>query len=117
LLIYLPVIAQKQLFEGIDALSSPGSWVAVEEGRPMPQAAFEAKQAEERTSDADGTFFTLVFNEQHAPADEWFTTHGWTAEATPLATYLRDLGRPMPEDDPEVSPMVGSIRLVSATKG
>jgi methyltransferase (TIGR00027 family) len=116
LLIYLPAIAQKQLFEGIDALSSPGSWVAVEEGRPMPSAAFEAKRAEERASDAEGTFFTLVFNEQHAPADEWFAAHGWTAESTRLATYMRDLGRPMPEDDPDVSPMVGSISLVSATK-
>ena len=66
LLIYLPAIAQEQLFEGIDALSSPGSWVAVEEGRPMPQAAFEAKQAEERAAGAEGTFFTLVYNEQHA---------------------------------------------------
>jgi hypothetical protein len=82
----------------------------------MPQAAFEAKQAVERTADADGTFFTLVYNEQHAPADEWFAAHGWTAEATQLATHLRELGRPAPEDDPDVSPMVGSISLVSATK-
>lgn len=116
LLIYLPASAQEQLFAGIDALSSAGSWVAVEEGRPMPKAAFEAKQAEERTADAEGTFFTLVYNEQHAPADEWFGAHGWTAEATPLATYLRELGRPAPEDDPDVTPMVDSISLVTATK-
>jgi methyltransferase (TIGR00027 family) len=116
LLIYLPASAQEQLFEGVDALSSPGSWVAVEEGRPMPKAAFEAKRAEERTAGAEGTFFTLVYNEQHAPADEWFAAHGWTAEATQLATYLRELGRPTPKDDPDVSPMVGSISLVSATK-
>jgi methyltransferase (TIGR00027 family) len=116
LLIYLPASAQEQLFEGIDALSSPGSWVAVEEGRPMPKAAFEAKRAEERTAGAEGTFFTLVYNEQHAPADEWFAARGWTAEATQLTTYLRELGRPAPEDDPDVSPMVGSISLVSATK-
>jgi hypothetical protein len=31
-------------------------------------------------------------------------------------SYLRELGRPAPEDDPDVSPMVGSISLVSATK-
>ena len=116
LLIYLPASAQEQLFEGIDALSSPGSWVAVEEGRPMPKAAFEAKRAEERTAGAEGTFFTLVYNEQHAPADEWFAAHEWTAEATQLTAYLRELGRPAPEDDPDVSPMVGSISLVSATK-
>ena len=82
----------------------------------MPQAAFEAKQAEERTAGAEGTFFTLVYNEQHAATDEWFTARGWTAEATQLTAYMRELGRPMPEDDPDVSPMVGSISLVSATK-
>jgi len=117
LLLYLPASAQRQLFDGIDALSSPGSWVAVEEGRPMPQAAFEAKQEEERASGADGTFFTLVYNEQHAPAADWFGARRWTGEATPLAGYLRELGRPVPEDDPDVAPMVGSISLVSATKG
>jgi methyltransferase (TIGR00027 family) len=116
LLIYLPASAQEQLFEGIDALASPGSWVAVEEARPMPQAVFEAKRAEERTAGAEGTFFTLVYNEQHAPADEWFTAHGWAAEATQLSGYLRELGRPVPEDDPDVTPMADSISLVSATK-
>jgi len=83
----------------------------------MPQAAFAAKQEEERTAGAEGSFFTLVYNEQHAPADEWFAAQGWTAEATPLTTHLRELGRPMPEDDPDVTPMVDSISLVTATKG
>ena len=116
LLIYLPASAQEQLFDGIDALSSPGSWVAVEEARSMPKEAFEAKQAEERTTGAEGTFFTLVYNEQHAPADEWFGARGWAADATPLTTYLRELGRPIPEDDPDVTPMVDSISLVTARK-
>jgi methyltransferase (TIGR00027 family) len=116
LLIYLPASAQEQLFDGIDALSSPGSWVAVEEATSMPREVFEAKQAEERTTGAEGTFFTLVYNEQHAPAGEWFGSRGWTAEATPLTAYLRELGRPMPEDDPDVAPMVSSISLVTATK-
>ena len=117
LLIYLPASAQEQLFAGIDALSSPGSRVAVEEGKPMPRDAFEAKRAEERAEGDEGTFFTLVYNEQHAPAEDWFGAKGWTAQATPLAPYLRELGRPAPEDDPDVSPMVESISLVTAAKG
>lgn len=116
LLIYLPASAQEQLFGSIDALSSPGSWVAVEETRSMPQEVFEAKQAEERSTGAEGTFFTLVYNEQHAPADEWFGARGWTAEATLLTAYMSELGRPTPDDDPDVTPMVGSISLVTATK-
>jgi methyltransferase (TIGR00027 family) len=116
LLIYLPATAQQQLFAGIDELASIGSWVAVEEGRPMPTEAFEAKKQEERAAGEEGTFFTLVYNEQHAPAEEWFGAHGWTAEATPLPEYLSELGRPIPVDHPEAGPMVASISLVNAVK-
>lgn len=117
LLIYLPATAQEQLFAGIDALSASGSWVAVEEGRPMPAEIFAAKQKEEQDTGESATFFNLTYNEQHAPAAEWFRTRGWTAEATPLPAYLDAVGRPVPADDPEAGPMIGSISLVSATKG
>ncbi len=116
LLIYLPAAAQEQLFAGIDALSAPGSRVAVEEGRPMPEQAFAAKKQEERDAGLTGTFFTLVYNEQHAPAEEWFTGRGWSAEATALSGYLERVGRPIPSDDPEAGPMAESISLVSAVK-
>lgn len=117
LLIYLPATAQEQLFAGIDALSAPGSWVAVEEGRPMPAEVFAAKQQEERDAGSAVTFFNLTYNEQHAPAAEWFATRGWTAVATPLSVYLAEVGRPVPGDDSEAGPMIGSISLVSATTG
>jgi methyltransferase (TIGR00027 family) len=117
LLIYLPATAQQQLFAGIDELASPGSWVGVEEGRPMPQAVFEAKQQEERAAGEEGAFFTLTYNQQIAPAAEWFGTRGWSAEETPLLEYMRDLGRPVPEDNPDAGPMIGSISLVTAVKG
>jgi methyltransferase (TIGR00027 family) len=116
LLIYLPAAAQGQLFAGIDALSAPGSRVAVEEGRPMPDQIFLAKQQEERDAGQEGTFFTLTYNEQCAPAADWFGERGWTAEATPLPAYLDRVGRPNPADDPEAGPMTGSISLVSAVK-
>jgi len=116
LLIYLPADAQEQLFAGIDALSSPGSWIAVEEGRPMPQAVFEARRQEERDAGNDGTFFTLVYNEQIAPADEWFGARGWKATPTRLTDYLDSVGRPIPADDPEAGPMAAANSLVCATK-
>ena len=80
----------------------------------MPAQAWEAKKAEERAAGEDGSFFTLVYNEQHAPAEEWFGAHGWQAEATPLLEYLSGVGRPIPADDPEAGPMAGAITLVSA---
>ena len=116
LLIYLPATAQDQLFAGIDALAAPGSRVAVEEGRPMPAEIFAAKQQEERDAGQEGSFYTLTYNEQIAPAQDWFGSRGWTAETTPLAGYLERVGRPIPADDPEAGPMVGSISLVAAVK-
>jgi methyltransferase (TIGR00027 family) len=119
LLIYLPAAAQEQLFAGIDALASSGSWVAVEDGAPMPAAAFEAAVEAERAARAEGDerlYFQLVYNEQHAPADHWFGEHGWNAVATPLADYLREVGRPVPGPDTEAGPMVARNTLVRAVK-
>lgn len=113
LLIYLPATAQEQLFAGIDALAAPGSWVAIEEGKPMPAEVFAAKRA---ASDqmADG-FFKLIYNEQIAPAADWFGARGWRAEATELADYFRVVGRPVPTN-PEAATMIASNSLVTAVK-
>ncbi len=100
LLIYLPATAQRQLFAGIDSLATPGSHLAVGESVPLDAAAFEAKREEELAGGNDRTFFTLVYNEQYAPAREWFGARGWWAVATPLPYQLRSLGRPVP--DPEL---------------
>jgi len=120
LLIYLPAAAQEQLFTGIDGLAAPGSHVAVEDGAPMDQDAFEAKREEERAAMAEGaeerTFFQLVYNERCAPATDWFGRRGWTAVGTPLADYLLDNGRPVPGPDTEAGPMISSNTLVSAVK-
>ena len=119
LLIYLPASAQEQLFTGVNSLAAPGSHVAVEDGAPMNDDAFQAAVAEEREAAAQGdgrVFFQLVYNEQHAPATEWLDSHGWTAVGTPLADYLREVGRPVPGLDTEAGPMVARNTLVSAVK-
>lgn len=116
LLMYLPAAAQEDLFAGIDTLSAPGSWTAVEESVPMPSEVFESKRQEERTAGEGDTYFTLVYNERHAPAEDWFAERGWIPDVTPLVDYLAEVGRPVPADDPEVTPMISAQRLVSATK-
>ena len=116
LLVYLPATAQEALFGGIDALSAANSWVAVEESVPMPAEVFGFKRDEERAAGDDGSFFTLVYNERHAPAEEWFAERGWDAEPMTLSDYLPRLGRPADLDDPEVRAMTSAIRLVTATK-
>ncbi|UQX10802.1 class I SAM-dependent methyltransferase [Candidatus Mycobacterium methanotrophicum] len=119
LLIYLPAAAERQLFTGIDGLAAPASHVAVEDSAPMPHDEYAAAVEEERAARAKGDdrlFFQLVYNEQHAPADQWFNEHGWSAVATPLAEYLREVGRPVPGPDSEAQSMVARNTLVRAVK-
>ncbi|HEY1841524.1 MAG TPA: class I SAM-dependent methyltransferase [Mycobacterium sp.] len=119
LLIYLPVAAREQLFTGVDALASPGSHVAVEESAALPDEAYRAAVAKERAARAEGDerlFFQLIYNEQHEPAQQWFGEHGWTAAATPLADYLREVGRPVPGPGTEAEPMIANNTLVRAVK-
>lgn len=119
LLIYLPASAQEELFKGIDVMAAPGSHLAVEDGAPLPRDEFAAKLEEERAAVARGEqrlFFQLVYNEQFAPAEQWLGEHGWTAVATPLADYLREVGRPVPGPDTEAGPMIARNTLVSAIK-
>lgn len=119
LLIYLPADAEQQLFTGIDALAAPASHVAVEDAEPMPPDDHATAVEEEKAAVAEGdqrVFFQLVYNERHAPADQWFGEHGWTARSTPLADYLREVGRPVPGPDVEAGPMVARNTLVRAVK-
>jgi len=58
----------------------------------------------------------LVYNEQCAPAAQWFSRRGWTAVATTLTDYLDSVGRAAPIAAPDVSQMIDSITLVSAVK-
>jgi methyltransferase (TIGR00027 family) len=119
LLIYLPAAAREQLFVGIDALASSGSHVAVEESAALPADAYQAAVDGERVARAEGDdrlFFQLIYNEQHDPAQQWFDEHGWTSAATPLADYLREVGRPVPAMDIEAGPMIARNTLVRAVK-
>ncbi|HWF28028.1 MAG TPA: class I SAM-dependent methyltransferase [Mycobacterium sp.] len=119
LLIYLPAAAQEQLFTGVDGLAGHGSHVAVEDGAPLPPDEFDAAVEEERAAAAQGDqrlFFRLVYNEQCAPATEWFGERGWTAMGTPLADYLRGVDRPVPGPDTDAGPMIARNTLVSAVK-
>lgn len=119
LLLYLPAAAEEQLFSGINTLASPGSHAAVEDSAPMASDELETGIEEERAARAEGDerlFFQLVYNERHAPADQWFGEHGWTAEATRLGDYLREVGRTVPGPDSEAGPMIARNALVRAVK-
>lgn len=116
LLVYLPAVAQEQLFIGIDRLASSGSHLAVEDGIPMPDEAFRAAREKERAEGTEDPWFALIYNERHAPAVEWLSERGWTADATALADYLQRVGAQLPAPDSEWAHMIGAVILVSAVK-
>ncbi|RRR41356.1 SAM-dependent methyltransferase [Mycolicibacter terrae] len=117
LLMYLSADAQHQLYTGLDDLAASGSHVAVEDGAPLPAEVFQAAvEAEVAAGDDSRIFHRLVYNERCAPADQWFGERGWSAVATPLADYLRELGRPVPGPDTEEGPMIARTALVRAVK-
>lgn len=117
LLVYLPAAAQGELFTGIHSLAAPGSHVAVDDGKPFSDELFEQARQAERESQDGSQFFSLIYNEQHAPAIDWFTEHGWQGTAVDLSDYCRQIDRPVPPPDSEAGPMFASISLVSARKG
>ena len=117
LLVYLPANAQRDLFAGIHGLAERDSHVAVDDGKPFSDELYQAARDEERASDDGNQFFTLIYNEQHAPAIDWFTDHGWQGTSVDLPDYCRQVGRPVPGPQSEAGPMFASISLVSAIKG
>jgi methyltransferase (TIGR00027 family) len=117
LLVYLPAVAQEQLFTCMDSMASSGSRLALEEGRPMDRQAFKAKVEEAKTAeDERGQWWQLIYNEQCAPAAHWFSERGWTTEATALTDFLTTIDRAAPTDDAEVTNMITSITFVSGVK-
>lgn len=83
----------------------------------MSRTDFATKVDEARTAgDMRGQWWQLVYNEQCAPAAQWFTQRGWTAEETALTDYLCSVGPVSTTMGAEVTNMMHSITFVSAVK-
>jgi methyltransferase (TIGR00027 family) len=102
---YLPAAAQDLLFERIDALTAPGSRVAVEalgptfldeEIRSKRRARMErlrellAKVDPQR--DVPRTD-ELWYFEEREPVGDWFSRHNWNVTVTPAAELMAGFGR------------------------
>ncbi|MFR9751445.1 class I SAM-dependent methyltransferase [Nocardia sp. 004] len=116
LMLYLPAAAQERVFTGIDMLACSGSHTAIEDAMPIDEKVFRECLEAERASEVNEVFFQLIYNERCAPADEWFTAHGWKATGIRLTEYLSAVGHPIDPSTPEAGPMIGAISLVSAVK-
>ncbi len=110
LLPFLPAAAQEALFASIDALSGPGSRVAVEnfgvdeEKRREAEQRWQELRAKREARGEDTSFnpFDLWFSDEGRPdCAEWFAAHGWTTTTVSARDEGRRLGRaPQPEDRP-----------------
>ncbi|BAX99817.1 putative S-adenosyl-L-methionine-dependent methyltransferase [Mycobacteroides stephanolepidis] len=119
LLIYLPADAQERLFESIDQLAAPGSFVGIEQMTTYADVVFDmlVAGANESGDQANSDFFSLIYNEQRSEASTWFHCHGWDSVRTELLDYLNVSGRTVPEPSQPAWYMFNSISLVSAVKG
>ncbi len=121
LLIYLPAVAQRELFTGIEILSAPRSQFAVEEAVPLDAAVFESMRDAERAEASEGAarrgpFFQLIYNEQYDSAATWFRDRGWRTNATALPDLLRAHGRDVNAAASQPGDMTNKISLVSGVK-
>ncbi len=120
LLPFLPADAQEAMFASVDALSGPGSRVAVEifgadeEKRKEAEEKWTQLRAKREARGEDTSFnpFDLWFDHggRSEPAD-WFAGRGWATDSLTARDEAIRLGRP-PESD--ARPFVNSF--VTATK-
>jgi methyltransferase (TIGR00027 family) len=110
LLIYLSPAEQDLLFERVASLSAPGSRAGIEQMDnfdPETYRAMTDAQSEEGGPDAAAVCWrggaewaSLIDNEPHSDAVEWFGRRGWTGTATRLTDQLAALGRPASSETP-----------------
>ncbi|RJO73670.1 SAM-dependent methyltransferase [Nocardia panacis] len=116
LLPYLPGPAQDALFERIDRLSAPGSSLATEM-LTDPSAMADIGKFQALCPAFTGIDLRqLVYVDERADPDAWFTAHGWSVEMTTTPQLAERYHRPMPEIPPEYAPMFDSSVFLSAIR-
>ena len=120
LLPFLPASAQEALFASIDALSGPGSRLAVEncgvdaDKRREAEERWQLRRAKRDARGEDTSFnpFDLWFEDEGRPeCAGWFSAHGWTTTTVTARDEGLRLGR---APHPDQAPFTNSF--VTATK-
>lgn len=125
LLPYLPAAAHELLFDRIQSLSAPGSWIAVEGHGPDWMDPDVRAQRRERMdkmravmAKADPQRETprteeLFYFEEREDVGGWLRRHGWDVTVTPSNELMAGYGRGVPEGVEDTSPRT---RFVSAVR-
>ncbi len=126
LLPYLPATAHELLFERIQALTAPGSRIAVE--APGPDWLDEDVRAAQRERvDRLGAIMAKVdpqremprtdelwYYEEREDVGEWLRRHGWDATVTQSADLMASYGRGIPQGVEDASPRTQFVSAVRA---
>lgn len=120
LLPFLPATAQEAMFASIDALSGPGSRVAVEnfgvdgDKRREAEQRWQELRAKRAARGLDTSFnpFDLWFDDDGRPdCADWFAAHGWTVHTVNARDEAARLGREAhTEDRPFANSFVTAIK-------
>lgn len=105
---YLPAPAQDLLFERINSLSAPGSWLASNvpgEGFTDPDKVRRQREDNQRIRataakliDAEITDFDdLWYPEERTPLDSWLRERGWDVSSASFPELMARYGRSIPQ--------------------
>ncbi|MEU2088116.1 class I SAM-dependent methyltransferase [Nocardia beijingensis] len=118
LLPYLPGAAQDRLFEHIDALSAPGSRLAVE--------SFVAGVDVKRFANVESKYFgqynpfgtvdpaELFYDDERADPARWLAEHGWSVRAESPSELAASYGRSVPDLPDDLDDLWRQPRLLTA---
>lgn len=112
---YLPAQAQDLLFERIDGLSVPGSWLAsnvpgpgfTDPARVQRQREDEKRMREVAAKLVDGEvtdYGDLWYPEERTPLDAWLRDRGWDVTALTFPELMARYGRSLPRGDEDAMP-------------
>jgi methyltransferase (TIGR00027 family) len=105
---YLPAQAQDLLFERINSLTAPGSWLASNvpgEGFTDPEKVRRQREDNQRIRataakliDAEITDFDdLWYPEERTPVDSWLRERGWDVASASFPELMARYGRSIPQ--------------------
>lgn len=118
LLVYLPPDAQDRLFDNINALSAPGSWVATEhmDMGSLPEDFAKLLTERSRRFGSEIDLADLFYDGERHSAGDYLSSLGWTVTVQTSEEAFASNGFQLPEDPLTVGMAVTSGYLSAVLK-
>jgi methyltransferase (TIGR00027 family) len=119
LLPYLPGTAHDTLFERINALSGPGSHLALDNiaaGTDMQHFAAIMSKYFDKNPFNDIDISELFYGDERADPGHWLTEHGWSVRRSDPFELAAAYGRPVPELPEELADRSKQLTYLTSVK-